>query len=85
MGEMKENQGVAASQSGVPNARRMRMEWSTDAGVVVFEFPSNLSCDDVGDVGELLDLALSGMSRRAQGGVTRTGGDSSEAPVSEAN
>lgn len=45
--------------------RAMRMEWSTDAGPVVFRFPSNLSARDVEDVSELLALTVTAMQRRA--------------------
>ncbi len=56
---------VADVAAKLTEARVMRMEWSTDAGLVVFRFPSNLSERDVDDVSELLALTVTAMQRRA--------------------
>jgi hypothetical protein len=56
---------VADVAAKLTEARAMRMEWSTDAGPVVFRFPSNLSARDVEDVSELLALTVAAMQRRA--------------------
>jgi hypothetical protein len=56
--------GAVADLAG-KEPRAMRMEWSTDAGPVVFRFPSNLSARDVEDVSELLALTVTAMQRRA--------------------
>jgi len=49
-------------------AREMRMEWPTDAGTVIFKYPSNLSEQDVAEVRALLEVAFAGMVRRAATG-----------------
>jgi hypothetical protein len=57
--------GAVADVVAIVEPRAMRMEWSTDAGPVVFRFPSNLSARDVEDVSELLALTVAAMQRRA--------------------
>ena len=59
------DEGAVADVAAIVEPRAMRMEWSTDAGPVVFRFPSNLSARDVEDVSELLALTVTAMQRRA--------------------
>ncbi len=62
---------------GPPKPRQMHMRWTTDSGVVLFEFPSDLSQQDADDISQLLSLTMKGVHRRAAA-LTRaneTGGD----------
>ena len=43
----------------------MQMQWHSEAGEVLFYFPSNMSAQDAEDVRALLDIALQGIDRRA--------------------
>jgi len=60
------NPAVSTVPASIPDARPMTMVWNTDAGAVVFTFPSNLGATDVSDIRDLLNLTLRGMERRAQ-------------------
>jgi hypothetical protein len=57
--------------------RTMQMQWNTDSGVVVFQFPSNLSADDIADLEALLAVTFQGMRRRATRSLP-TGGDDAD-------
>jgi len=64
---------VSAVPVSIPSAREMCMVWTTDAGLVNFSFPSNLSLQDVWDVESLLEVVVSGMVRRASAIDARSG------------
>lgn len=52
--------------ASIPSARQMHMRWTTDSGLVLFEFPSDMSLQDADDVCALLEITMTGIRRRAQ-------------------
>lgn len=56
----------SSPKASIPSAREMHLRWTTDEGLVLFSFPSNLPMQVVADVEELLKITLAGMWRRAQ-------------------
>jgi hypothetical protein len=57
--------GAVADVAGVAEPRTMRLEWPTDTGRVLFEFPSDLTPREAEDVSELLAITVTAMQRRA--------------------
>jgi hypothetical protein len=51
--------------ASIPNARQMQMQWHTEAGEVLFYYPSNLSTQDAADLRALIEIAFKGIDRRA--------------------